>query len=60
MVGLRYDHYPGVDDAGYPAEDGQEDVEEEGAAAASAHKDCEGREEDGDDCFAAAGLGGWC
>jgi hypothetical protein len=50
---------PCVDDAGDPAEDGQDDVDEEGAAAAFAQEDCEGREEDCYDCFAAADLFRW-
>jgi hypothetical protein len=48
-----------VDDAGDPAEDGQDDVDEEGAAAAFAQEDGEGREEDCYDCFAAADLFRW-
>ena len=54
--GIGDDHEPGVDDAGDPAEDCQDDVEDEGAGAAFAHEDCEGREEDCDYCFAAADL----
>jgi hypothetical protein len=41
-------YYPGVDDAGDPAEDCEEDVEEERTAAASAQEDGEGWEEDCD------------
>jgi hypothetical protein len=41
-------YYPGVDYAGDPAEDCEQDVEEEGAAAASAQEDGEGWEEDCD------------
>lgn len=54
--GVGGDDEPGVDDAGDPAEDGQDDVDEEGAGAAFAHEDGEGREEDCDYCFAAADL----
>jgi hypothetical protein len=56
QTGIGDDHEPGVDDAGDPAEDCQDDVEDEGAGAAFAHEDCEGREEDCDYCFAAADL----
>jgi hypothetical protein len=56
QTGICDDHEPGVDDAGDPAEDGQDDVDEEGAGAAFAHEDGEGREEDCDYCFAAADL----
>jgi hypothetical protein len=44
QTGIGDDHEPGVDDAGDPAEDCQDDVEDEGAGAAFAHEDCEGRE----------------
>ena len=54
--GIRCYDEPGVDDAGDPAEDGQDDVDEERAAAAFAQEDCEGREEDCYYCFAAADL----
>jgi hypothetical protein len=41
------DYYdPGVDYAGDPAEDCEEDVQQEGAGAASPEEDGEGREED--------------
>jgi len=53
-VGCYYE--PGVDYAGDPAEDGQDYVDEQGAAAAFAQEHCEGREENGDYCFAAADL----
>jgi hypothetical protein len=53
------DYYePGVDHTGDPAEEGQEEVEEEGEAAASAQEDGEGWKEYGDYGFAAAGLEG--
>jgi hypothetical protein len=58
QTGIGDDHEPGVDDAGDPAEDGQDDVDEEGAAAAFAQEDGEGREEDCYYCFAAADLFG--
>lgn len=51
----QYDD-PGVDYAGDPAEDCEQDVEDELQAAACAQQDGEGWEEDGDDCFAAADL----
>jgi hypothetical protein len=58
QAGVRCYHEPGVDDAGDPAEDGQDDVDEERAAAAFTQQDGEGREEDCYYCFAAADLGG--
>lgn len=58
MARLGGDDEPGVDDAGDPAEDGEKDVDQQRAAAAFAQEDGEGWEEDGDDGFAAADLGG--
>lgn len=53
---IRCYHEPGVDYARDPAEDGQDDVYQQRAAAAFAQEDGEGREEDCYDCFAAADL----
>jgi hypothetical protein len=55
-AGFGYDYDPGVDYAGDPAEDCEEDVQQERTAAASAQEDGEGWEEDCYEGFAAAGL----
>lgn len=57
VAGLGGDDEPGVDHARDPAEEGQDDVDEERAAAAFAEEDGEGREEDCYYCFAASDLG---
>jgi hypothetical protein len=49
-------YYPGVDYAGDPAEDCEDDVEQERTATASAQEDGEGWEEDCYEGFAAACL----
>jgi hypothetical protein len=38
--GLGDDHDPGVNDSGYPAQDREDDIDEEGCTAASAEEDC--------------------
>lgn len=53
---LGQDDDPRVDDTGNPAENCEQDIEQELGAASCAQRDGEGREEDCDDCFAAADL----
>lgn len=57
--GVFEDDVPGVEHAGDPAEEAEEDVDEEGGTAAATDYDGEGREEDGEEAETDSALCRW-